>query len=109
VLEHLVDTVLYFEGDYAKGYRILRAIKNRFGPSNMVALFEMREKGLVPLDLTSLYSHYEASGKALTVVMEGSRAIIVEIQSLVAPTFYNYPKEMLLVLTKIGYKCFWRY
>ena len=93
VLEHLVDTVLYFEGDYAKGYRILRAIKNRFGPSNMVALFEMREKGLVPLDLTSLYSHYEASGKALTVVMEGSRAIIVEIQSLVAPTFYNYPKR----------------
>jgi DNA repair protein RadA/Sms len=93
VLEHLVDTVLYFEGDYTKGYRILRAIKNRFGPTNMVALFEMREKGLVPLDLTSLYTHYEASGKALTVVMEGSRAIIVEIQSLVAPTFYNYPRR----------------
>lgn len=93
VLEHLVDTVLYFEGDYSKGYRILRAIKNRFGPSNMVALFEMREKGLVPLELTSLYSHYEVSGKALTVVMEGSRAIIVEIQSLVATTFFNYPKR----------------
>ena len=93
VLEHLVDTVLYFEGDYSKGYRILRAIKNRFGPSNMVALFEMREKGLVPLELTSLYSHYEVSGKALTVVMEGSRAIIVEIQSLVATTFYNYPRR----------------
>lgn len=93
VLEHLVDTVLYFEGDYSKGYRILRAIKNRFGPSNMVALFEMREKGLVPLELTSLYSHYEFSGKALTVVMEGSRAIIVEIQSLVATTFFNYPKR----------------
>lgn len=93
VLEHLVDTVLYFEGDYSKGYRILRAIKNRFGPSNMVALFEMREKGLVPLELTSLYSHYEVSGKALTVVMEGSRAIIVEIQSLVATTFFNYPRR----------------
>jgi DNA repair protein RadA/Sms len=95
VLEHLVDTVLYFEGDYSKGVRILRSVKNRFGPTNEVGIFEMTSKGLIEL---SSYSFVEgkddnSAGRVFVPVMEGTRAFLVEVQALVAPTFYQYPKR----------------
>lgn len=93
VLEHLVDTVLYFEGDYSKGFRILRATKNRFGPSNEVALFEMKDVGLTPLNMKQLFSNRDIAGKSMASVIEGSRAFVLEIQSLVTPTYFNYPRR----------------
>jgi len=95
VLEHLVDTVLYFEGDYSRGVRILRSVKNRFGPTNEVGIFEMTDKGLVEL---SSYSFVEdrkdnSAGRVFVPVMEGTRAFLIEVQALVAPTFYQFPKR----------------
>ena len=95
VLEHLVDTVLYFEGDYSRGVRILRSVKNRFGSTDEVGIFEMSSKGLIEagnkafIDTESVV----ASGKTLCTVLEGSRPFIVEIQALVAPTFFQFPKR----------------
>lgn len=87
ILEHMVDTVIYFEGDQFGHYRILRAIKNRFGNTNEVGLFEMGEKGLLEVRNPSQYFLEEnlegAYGKALTCIKEGSRSLFVEIQSLV--------------------------
>ncbi len=94
VLEHLVDTVLYFEGDYTRGVRILRAVKNRFGPTNEVAIFEMKSEGLCELSKLDLIDDCEeVSGRVFSPVMEGSRVFIVEIQALVTKTFYNFPKR----------------
>jgi DNA repair protein RadA/Sms len=94
VLEHLVDTVLYFEGDYSRGLRILRAVKNRFGPTNEVGIFEMKNEGLVELDGFSLIDKDGNSpGRIFTPVMEGTRVFMVEIQALVTSTFYNFPKR----------------
>jgi len=94
VLEHLVDTVLYFEGDYERGLRILRAVKNRFGSTNEVGLFEMSVKGLIEYRSSSFIdNNSDAPGRALTVVMEGTRAFLVEIQALVSQTYFNYPKR----------------
>ncbi|KAA0258341.1 DNA repair protein RadA [Deferribacter autotrophicus] len=94
VLEHLVDTVLYFEGDYERGLRILRAVKNRFGSTNEIGIFEMSEYGLVEYTNKALVDEDEgASGRAITVVMEGSRAFLVEIQALVSHTYFNYPRR----------------
>lgn len=94
VLEHLVDTVLYFEGDYERGLRILRAVKNRFGSTNEVGLFEMSGKGLIEYRSSSFIdNNSDAPGRALTVVMEGTRAFLVEIQALVSQTYFNYPKR----------------
>ncbi|XOB65844.1 DNA repair protein RadA [Deferribacteres bacterium DY0037] len=95
VLEHLVDTVLYFEGDYSRGVRILRSVKNRFGPTNEVGLFEMTDKGLLEL---SSYSFVDdradnSAGRVFVPVMEGTRAFLIEVQALVAPTFYQFPKR----------------
>ncbi|PLX68073.1 MAG: DNA repair protein RadA [Denitrovibrio sp.] len=95
VLEHLVDTVLYFECDYSRGVRILRSVKNRFGPTNEVGIFEMTDKGLVEL---SSYSFVEdkkdnSAGRVFVPVMEGTRAFLIEVQALVAPTFYQFPKR----------------
>ena len=95
VLEHLVDTVLYFEGDYSRGVRILRSVKNRFGSTDEVGIFEMSSAGLLEagnkafMDSGSL----PAAGKVLCPVLEGSRPFIVEIQALAAPTFFQYPKR----------------
>jgi DNA repair protein RadA/Sms len=95
VLEHMVDTVLYFEGDPNSELRLLRGFKNRFGSTNEVGIFEMSKNGL--LDAQSMAGKFFnkeklASGSALTVIMEGSRPIIIEIQALVSEA-YGHPKR----------------
>ncbi len=87
VLEHMVDTVLYFEGDSSQELRILRGFKNRFGPTSEIGVFEMRNDGLVSAtDIASRFfnRNSQQAGSALTVVMEGSRPIILEVQALVS-------------------------
>ncbi|SFV50178.1 DNA repair protein RadA [hydrothermal vent metagenome] len=87
VLEHMVDTVLYFEGDSSQELRILRGFKNRFGPTSEIGVFEMRSEGLFSAtDIASRFFNRDSnqSGSALTVVMEGSRPIILEVQALVS-------------------------
>ncbi len=95
-LEHLVDTVLYFEGDFNRGLRILRTVKNRFGSTDEVGIFEMTVSGLVESSSDVLFmdsGNEKVSGRVLTTVLEGSRPFIVEIQALVVPTFFQYPKR----------------
>ncbi len=95
-LEHLVDTVLYFEGDFNRGLRILRTVKNRFGSTDEVGIFEMTVTGLVESSSDVLFmdsGNEKVSGRVLTTVLEGSRPFIVEIQALVVPTFFQYPKR----------------
>ena len=87
VLEHMVDTVLYFEGDSSQELRILRGFKNRFGPTSEIGVFEMKSDGLVSAtDIASRFFNRNSQqpGSALTVVMEGSRPIILEVQALVS-------------------------
>ena len=92
VLEHLVDTALYFEGDRQHGYRLLRSIKNRFGPTDDVAIFQMLEEGLKEVENPSavfLEQRSQSSpGTAIIPTIEGSRAILIEVQALVAPSSY---------------------
>lgn len=98
VMEHIVDTVLYFEGDRINSYRILRAIKNRFGSTNEIGVFEMLENGLteVPNPSAMLLSGRLSgvSGSAVSCLMEGSRPIFVEVQGLVATTGYGNARRM---------------
>ncbi|EOI5067169.1 DNA repair protein RadA, partial [Campylobacter jejuni] len=94
VLEHMVDVVLYFEGDATKEIRLLRGFKNRFGGTNEVGIFEMTAKGLISAkDLANrFFTRGKAiSGSALGVVMEGSRALVLEVQALVCES--SYPKR----------------
>ncbi len=95
VLEHLVDTVLEFEGDRQHGYRMLRAIKNRFGPTDDIALFQMKNSGLVEVSNPSQIFLEERmqkrSGSAIVPTIEGARAFLVEMQALVAPSAYSNP------------------
>jgi DNA repair protein RadA/Sms len=96
VLEHVVDVVLQLEGDRYGGFKILRGVKNRYGSTNESAIFEMRDTGMVPVDNPSaaLLAERQASdGSIVHATMEGSRAILVEIQALVNPTSYGYPKR----------------
>ena len=96
VLEHMVDTVLYFEGDANRELRMLRGIKNRFGSTSEVAIFEMSKQGLVSAQNISkkFFTRGEASvGSAITVLMEGSRPIVLEVQALVAQSGYPNPKR----------------
>lgn len=94
LLEHLVDTVLYFEGDYTRGIRILRAVKNRFGSTNEVGLFEMKQQGLVEINSVSLMDKGDyGPGRSTAVTLEGTRPFLVEIQSLVSTSYYNFPKR----------------
>lgn len=97
VLEHLVDTVLYFEGDRYASHRLLRSVKNRFGATHEIGIFEMAERGLVEVDNPSelfLGNRDEASpGTAIVVACEGTRPIVVEIQALVSPTSYTSPRR----------------
>lgn len=97
MLEHMVDTVLYFEGDKHQSFRILRAVKNRFGSTNEIGIFEMQEKGLKEVANPSqvfLEERLEgASGSAIVVAMEGTRPILVEIQALVSPTMFGNAKR----------------
>lgn len=102
-LEHIVDTVLYFEGDKTQQYRILRAIKNRFGSTNEIGVFEMTETGLteVPNPSGLFMSDSTESGSAITSVIEGTRPLLVEVQALTSPAAFNYPQR---VATGIDYK-----
>ncbi len=96
ILEHMVDTVLYFEGDSSQELRILRGFKNRFGPTSEIGVFEMQEKGLVSAkDISSKFFSKTNSqpGSALTVIMEGSRPIILEVQALVSDSHAPNPKR----------------
>ena len=97
VLEHMVDCVLYFEGDANTSYRILRAAKNRFGSTNEIGVFEMGESGLseVPNPSQMLLDGKPAgaSGACVACVMEGSRPVLAEVQALVAKTFANVPRR----------------
>lgn len=97
VLEHMVDTVLYFEGDRHASYRILRGVKNRFGATNEIGVFEMREAGLVEVANPSEYMltgrPEEASGSVVVCSMEGTRPILSEIQALVCSTNFGIPRR----------------
>lgn len=98
VLEHIVDTVLQFDTERRQLLRVLRAQKNRFGPTSEIGLFEMCERGLREVaDVSSLFveePREAAAGRAVSVAMEGSRPIIVEVQALVTPTRYPLPRRM---------------
>ncbi|MDR1464195.1 MAG: DNA repair protein RadA [Oscillospiraceae bacterium] len=98
VLEHIVDAVLYFEGDRHLSYRILRAVKNRFGSTNEIGVFEMGERGLREVDNPSLMlisgRPKNTSGSCVACVMEGSRPILAEVQGLVTPTGFGTPRRM---------------
>ncbi len=95
VLEHVVDTVLYFEGERHKQYRVLRVTKNRFGSTNEVGIFEMKDKGLVevanPSEVFLSERPKDSSGSVVTAAIEGTRPLLVEIQALVSPTKMAYP------------------
>ena len=97
VLEHMVDTVLQFEGDSNYNYRMLRSIKNRFGPAQEVGVFEMKESGLIDvLNPSQLFlSEYDSkvSGNAVICSIEGSRPLLVEVQALVTPSNYGTPQR----------------
>ncbi len=98
VLEHMVDTVLYLEGDQHHCYRILRAVKNRFGSTNEIGVFEMRESGMVEVENPSAVFLADRSegepGCAIACSIEGTRALLVEIQALVSPTNFGYPQRV---------------
>lgn len=95
VLEHIVDTVLYFEGDRHEGLRLLRAVKNRFGSTNELGVFEMSETGMREVkDPAALFvSGRNVAGTAITCVLEGSRPLLCEIQSLLCPTAFGSPRR----------------
>ncbi len=98
VLAHIVDTVLWFEGDKTLTTRILRAVKNRFGPTDEVGVFEMKDSGLIPVaDLEKAFldkGKNDVSGSVVTSVMQGTRPILVEIQALVVPTKLAIPRRI---------------
>lgn len=98
VLEHIVDTVLYFEGERNQSYRILRAIKNRFGSTNEIGVFEMRENGLFEVQNPSAMMlsgrMSEVSGGCITCMIEGTRPILSEVQALVTTTGFGNPRRM---------------
>lgn len=102
IMEHMVDTVLYFEGDKSHIFRILRAVKNRFGSTNEIGVFEMREKGLSQVPNPSAVFLAERSavapGSVVTSCMEGTRPILVEIQGLVSSTGLGTPRRTVLGL-----------
>lgn len=97
VLEHIVDTVLYLEGDRYQAYRLLRSVKNRFGATSEVGVFEMQERGLIevhnPSEAFLAERMVSAPGSAIVVTMEGTRPILVEIQGLTNPTSFGNPRR----------------
>lgn len=97
VLEHMVDTVLYFEGDRHASYRVLRAVKNRFGSTNEIGVFEMTRSGLTEVDNPSEFMlsgrPKDASGSVVACSMEGSRPILLEVQALVCRTNFGMPRR----------------
>lgn len=97
VLEHIVDTVLYLEGDRFQSYRLLRSVKNRFGATSEVGVFEMRERGMVevanPSEAFLAERMVNTPGSAIAVTMEGTRPLLVEIQGLTSPTNFGNPRR----------------
>lgn len=121
VLEHMVDTVLYFEGDDKDAYRLIRAVKNRFGSTHEIGVFEMGEKGLTPIDDPSAYMlagrPIDVPGSVVVCSMEGTRPLLTEVQALVSYTSFGTPRRtatgmdynrvvmLMAVLEKrVGYK-----
>ena len=100
VLEHIVDTVLYFEGDRGHPYRILRAVKNRFGSTNEIGVFEMRESGLAEVANPSAFFLAErpagVAGSVVVASLEGSRPILIELQALVTPSHVGMARRMVI-------------
>ncbi|MGL6145044.1 MAG: DNA repair protein RadA, partial [Macrococcoides caseolyticum] len=98
LLEHMVDTVLYFEGDTHHSYRILRAVKNRFGSTNEMGIFEMKNTGLKevlnPSEMFLEERTKNVAGSTIVATMEGTRPLLVEVQSLVTPTSFHNPRRM---------------
>ncbi len=118
VLEHLVDTVLYFEGENQADFRILRSVKNRYGPVNEIALFRMESRGLLPVGNPSeLFLNLDVEdrmGTAVVAIMEGNRTVLVEVQALVSKTQFGVPqrtavgidhRRMNLLLAVLEKKC----
>ena len=99
-LEHMVDVVLYFEGDLRRQYRLIRVVKNRFGSTQEIGIFEMREGGLVEVDDASkafLEDHFTHSpGSVITASLEGSRPLLLEVQALVSPANFGTPQRQCL-------------
>ncbi|MBI4769178.1 MAG: DNA repair protein RadA, partial [Chloroflexi bacterium] len=97
VLEHIVDTVLYLEGDRYQAFRLLRSVKNRFGATSEVGVFEMREQGMVevpnPSEVFLAERMVNAPGSAIAVTMEGTRPLLVEMQGLTSPTTFGNPRR----------------
>jgi len=97
VLEHMVDAVLYFEGDRGHAHRILRAVKNRFGPAGEIGVFEMTDRGLIGIrDASRMFLAERARdtpGSAVLACLEGTRPLLLEVQALIAPTVYATPKR----------------
>lgn len=97
VLEHMVDTVLYFEGDRHESYRVLRGVKNRFGSTNEIGVFEMRAEGLAEVENPSEYmlsgKPADASGSVVACSVEGTRPILLEIQALICHSYFNNPRR----------------
>ncbi|OHE55927.1 MAG: DNA repair protein RadA [Thermodesulfovibrio sp. RBG_19FT_COMBO_41_18] len=97
VLEHIVDTVLYFEGDRGHSYRMLRTVKNRFGSTNEIGIFEMSDSGLIevknPSELFLLERPLNVSGSTVVASLEGTRPLMVEIQSLVSQSNFGVPRR----------------
>ena len=93
VLEHVVDTVLQFEGDRNLTYRVLRSVKNRFGATSEVGVFEMQERGMIevpnPSEAFLAERMVNAPGSAIAVTMEGTRPLLVEVQGLTSPTSFG--------------------
>jgi DNA repair protein RadA/Sms len=118
VLEHIVDVVLYLEGEQFSAYRLLRSVKNRFGSTNEVGIFEMQEKGLVEVDNPSRaflsQRGEEAVGSTVVPTLEGSRPLLVEIQALTNPTSFGLPRRtangvdfgrLLLIIAVLSKRC----
>ncbi|NLE82968.1 MAG: DNA repair protein RadA [Chloroflexi bacterium] len=97
VLEHIVDTVLYLEGEHFQSYRLLRSVKNRYGATSEVGVFEMQERGMVevrnPSEMFLAERMINAPGSAIAVTMEGTRPLLVEIQGLTTPTNFGNPRR----------------
>jgi DNA repair protein RadA/Sms len=101
ILEHMVDTVLYFEGDRMMPYRMLRAIKNRFGPVDEIGLFQMRKEGLASVEPSLFFLSergHAGSGSTLFPLVTGSRPLVIEVQAICPKTSFSFPKKL-----SIGY------
>ena len=100
MLEHLVDAVLYFEGDRGHQFRILRTVKNRFGPTDEIGVFEMAQEGLVevanPSELFLAQRQENVAGSAVLAGLEGTRPVLVEVQALVAPSALGNPRRAVI-------------